>query len=204
MIVKRSINGALVRSIEYMEKDFETGDAQNTACYVDMSGSYSGAPTTTINGLAFLEGQVVSVLRDGGGHPDCTVSGGQITLQTAGAVVQVGLACPANLITMRPEGGADIGTAQGKMKRTAIVTYRLKNTLGGYAGIPGGQLDLINLNQTTTNLGSPPPLFNGDIRQDYPGDFDLDGRIQIQQPQPFPMEVIAIFPIITVQEPSPP
>ena len=204
MIVNRTIGGVTVRSIEYMEKDYETGDVQNTMCYVDMSGSYNGAPTTTITGLGYLNGETVSVVRDGGGHPDVVVSGGQITLQTPGSVVQVGLACPAKLVTMRPEGGADIGTAQGKMKRTAIVTFRLKNTLGGYAGMNGSNGDLIKLNETTTLLGAAAPLFNGDIRLSFPGDFELDGRIQVTQPQPFPMEVIAIFPVITIHESSPP
>lgn len=203
LIVNRTIGGVTVRSVEYLEKDYETGDAQNTICYVDMSGSYNGVPTTTITGLSYLNGERVSVVIDGGGHPDCVVSGGQITLDIAASVVQVGLACPADLITMRPEGGADIGTAQGKMKRTAIVTFRFKNTLGGYAGNADGPLDLINLNQTTTPLGQAPPLFNGDVRQSFPGDFELDGRIRVYQPQPFPMELIAIFPIITVNEPSP-
>lgn len=205
MIVKRTIGGQVVRSVEYMEKDFETGDAQNTMCYVDMSGTYNGSPTTTITGLSYLNGETVSVLRDGGGHPDCVVSGGQITLQYPGSVVQVGLKCPANLITMDVEGGADVGTAQGKVKRVASASFRVKNTLGGYAGMAGQQLDLMQPNVSTTNLGSPPPLLTGDIpRMSFPGDFDTRCKIQIQQHDPFAMEILAIFPIITVQEPSPP
>lgn len=205
LIVKRTINGSVVRSIEYLEKDYETGDAQNSMCYVDMSGTYNGAPTTIVTGLSWLEGETVSVLRDGGGHPDCVVSGGQITLQTAGSVVQVGLACPADLITMDIEGGADVGTAQGKVKRAVSATIRLKNTLGGYAGMAGSPLDLMQPNVSTTSLGSPPPLLTGDVeRMSFPGDYDTRCKIHIQQAQPFAMEVLAIFPIITVQEPSPP
>src|SRR6185312_8747431 len=43
LIVKRILNGQTVRSVEYLEKDFETGDLQNTMCYLDMSGAYNGA-----------------------------------------------------------------------------------------------------------------------------------------------------------------
>lgn len=205
MIVKRTIGGAVVRSIEYMEKDLETGDAQNTMCYVDMSAVYNGAPTTTISGLSWLSGETVSIARDGGGHNDKVVQGGQITLDYAGSVVQIGLKCPANLITMDIEGGADVGTAQGKVKRAVSAVFRVKNTLGGYAGMAGGILDLIQPNVSTTNLGSPPPLTTGDTpRITLPGDYDTSCKIQVQQPQPFPIEIIGIFPHITVQEPSTP
>lgn len=206
MIVNRTVNGATVRSIEYLEKDFESGDAQNSMCYLDMSTVYSGAATTTITGLTWLVGETVSVLRDGGGHPDCVVSaGGTITLQYAGSVVQVGLKCPASLITMDIEGGADVGTAMGKVKRAVTATVRVKNTLGGHIGMSGGSLDLMQPNVSTTNLGSPPPLLTGDIeRLSINGDYDTRCKIEIQQPDPFQMEIIGIFPSITVQEPSPP
>lgn len=205
VIVNRTINNQTVRSIEYLEKDYETGDAQSTMCYLDMSGSYVGPPTTTITGLDWLEGETVSVLRDGGGHPDVTVKGGQITLQYPGSIVQVGLACPANYITMDIEAGADVGTAQGKVKRGVYATIRLKNTLAGYIGMAGGQLDPMQPNMSTTDLGSPPPLLTGDVpRMSIPGDYDTSCKIQIQQAQPFQMEIVGLFPIFTVQETSPP
>jgi hypothetical protein len=203
MIVKRTIDGQTVRTVEYLEKDFETGDAQSSMCYVDSSGFYSGAPTTTITGLGWLEGETVSVLRDGGGHPDCVVSGGAITLQSAGSVVQVGLACPANLITMKLEVQADVGTSQGKLKRVVQCTVRMKNTVGGYIGMANGQgLDLIKPNESSTPLGSPPAAFTGDVpRMSLRGDIESDCQIHIQQAQPFAMEVVGIFPLITTQEP---
>lgn len=202
VIVNRTIGGVVVRSVGYLEKDFETGDAQSSMCYVDMSGVYNGVPTTTITGLSWLNGETVSVLRDGGGHPDCVVSGGQITLQTAGSVVQVGLACPANLITMKLEVPAN-GTSQGKLKRVVQCSIRLKNTLGGLIGMANGQsLDLMQPNVNTTNLGSPPPLLTGDVqRMSIRGNVESDCQIQIQQPQPFQMEILGIFPNITTEEP---
>lgn len=203
MIVRRTINGQTVRSVEYMEKDFETGDAQTSMCYLDMSGQYNGVATTTVTGLDWLEGETVSVLRDGGGHPDCIVTGGSITLQTAGSVVQVGLKCPSTLVTMDVEAGADVGTAQGKQKRVSQITVRIKNTLGGHAGMLGGTLDLLQPNVSTTALSSPPPLTTGDVTMSFPGDWDKACKIELQESQPFQMEVLAIFPIFTVNEPSP-
>lgn len=204
MIVKRTINGSTIRSVEYLEKDFETGDAQNTMCYVDMSGVYNGPPTTTV-AIPWLTGETVSVLRDGGGHPDCIVdSTGRITLAYPGSVVQVGLACPANLITMDIEGGADVGTAQGKTKRASHAVVRFKNTLGAYIGMAGGRLDPIQSNVNTTALGAAPPLLTGNSQRiSLPGDYNTECKVQVQQPGPFATEILGIFPAITVQEPSP-
>lgn len=204
LIVNRTINRQIVRSVEYLEKDFETGDAQNTMCYLDMSGTYNGSPTTSIS-IPWLIGETVSVLRDGGGHPDCVVDGtGHITLQYPGSVVQVGLKCPSNLITMDIEGGADVGTAQGKTKRASHAVVRLKNTLGAYIGMAGGTLDPIQSNLSTTPLGEPPPLLTGDSQRiSLPGNYDTSCKIQVYQPGPFQTEILGIFPVITMQEPSP-
>lgn len=204
MIVKRTINNQTIRSVEYLEKDFETGDAQNAMCYLDMSGQYNGAPTTTIS-IPWLIGETVSVLRDGGGHPDCVVDGtGHITLAFPGSVVQVGLKCPSDLVTMDIEGGADVGTAQGKTKRASHAVVRVKNTLGAYIGLAGGKLDPIQGNLSSTQLGSPPALFTGDSQRiSLPGDYNTSCKMRVYQPGPFATEVLAIFPAITVQETSP-
>jgi hypothetical protein len=69
----------------------------------------------------------------------------------------------------------------------------------------GATLDLMQPNVSTTALASPPPLLTGDVdRMSFPGDYSERCKIQIQQAQPFCMEVLAIFPSITVEEPSPP
>ena len=202
MIVNRTLGGVTVRSVEYLEKDYESGDVQSSMCYLDMSGTYTGVPTTTITGLSYLNGETVSVLRDGGGHPDVIVTNGQITLQVAASVVQVGLKCPANLITMEIEGGADVGTAQGKVKRAMTAAVRVKNTLGGQIGLAGGPLQNMHDN-TGVTLGSVPPLITGDLpRLSLSSDYDTSCKIQIQQNQPFQMEVLGVFPQIQVNEPT--
>jgi len=205
MVVNRTINGQTLRSVEYLEKDFETGDAQNTMCYLDMSGVYNGAPTTTVS-IPWLIGETVSVLRDGGGHPDCVVDNtGHITLDNAGSVIQVGLKCPSDLVTMDIEGGADIGTAQGKTKRASHAVVRFKNTMGAYIGLADGKIDPIQSNLSSTPLDSPPPLLTGDSpRISLPGDYGTSCKIRVYQPGPFATEILGIFPVITVQEPSPP
>lgn len=200
----RTINGQLVRSIEYQEKIYEDGDAQSSAFYVDMGATYSGPSTTTLTGLTWLIGETVSVLVNGAAHPDVVVSStGTVALEYAATTAQVGLPCPAILVTERPEAGADVGTSQGKTKRIQWLTIRLYNALGGFFGLYGGQyLDEIQYRTPLMDMDVPPPLFTGDTINNFPSDYNSDQRIILEQEQPFPMTVVGLFPSLTGYEPT--
>lgn len=202
--VRMVINGQTVRFVEFQEKIYEDGDAQSSCFYVDAGATYNGAPTTTITGLSYLQGETVSVLVNGAAHPNVVVSpSGTITLNIAATVAQVGLRCSAFLVTERPEAGADTGTSQGKTKRTQWATIRLYNTLGGFVGMDGGQLDEIQYRTPEMDMDQPPPLFTGDYTiNPFPADYDSDQRFRIEQDQPLPMTIIAFFPAITGYEPG--
>ena len=203
--VQRVINGQTVRFVEYQEKIYEDGDVQSSCFYVDAGATYSGPSTMTISGLSYLQGETVSVLVNGAAHPDVVVSPtGTITLQTAATVAQVGLPCPAILVTERPEAGADVGTSQGKTKRTQWGAIRLYNTLGGFYGMYGGQyLDELQYRTPLMDMDQPPPLYTGDIViGPWPSDYEGDSRYQFTQNQPFPMTIVGFFPSLTGYEPS--
>ena len=116
--VRRTINGATFRSVEYFEKDWEAGDTHETAHYIDCGLSYSGSATTTVSGLDHLEGETVSILADGAVRPQAVVASGAISLVSAASNIHVGLAYTADLKLARQEAGAQDGTAQGKVKET--------------------------------------------------------------------------------------
>lgn len=202
--VKMVINGQTVRFVEYQEKIYEDGDVQSSCFYVDAGATYTGPSTTTISGLSYLAGETVSVLVNGADHPDVVVSpSGTITLQNAATVAQVGLPCPAILVTERPEAGADVGTSQGKTKRAQWATWRLYNTLGGLYGLDGGQyLDELQYRTPLMNMDVPPPLFTGDIQVQFPSDYDSDQRFRFEQHRPFPTTIVGFFPSITGYEPT--
>ncbi len=204
LTVKMVINGATVRFVEYQEKFYEDGDAQSSCFYVDAGATYTGPSTTTISGLSYLIGETVSVLVNGAAHPDVVVSNaGTIALQNAGTVVQVGLPCPAILVTERPEAGADTGTSQGKTKRTQWAAVRLYNTLGGFVGMDGQPLDELQYRTPLMNMDQPPALFTGDIIVGpYSSDYDAAQRYRFEQRQPFPMTLIGFFPSLTGYEPN--
>lgn len=202
LIVRRTINGATKRYVEYLERPFRIGDLQSSQFYVDCGLTYDGAATTTISGLDHLEGMTVSVLLDGAPHPDRVVTGGAITLQRAGSVVQVGLSCPARWRSMRLEAGAADGTAQGKTKRAHKVTYRLDNTGGGKFGalVDGSPMDNFQFRTASDAMDQPVPLFTGDKTVDWPKGYDTDAYFGFYIDQPVAATIVAVMPIITVQD----
>lgn len=194
LIVKRTINGVTKRYVEYLEREYQDGDAQSSCFYVDSGATYSGSPATTISGLGYLEGQTVQVLTDGAAHPDRVVTSGAITLQYPGSVINVGLPCPAKLRATRLEAGAGDGTAQGKSKRITKAVIRFYNTLGAKAGPDMNTLDTIEFRTGSDRMDQAPPLFTGDKLIDWPGGYDFDGFVMVVQDQPLPMTVVAIMP----------
>src|SRR5690606_4682755 len=132
---------------------------------------------------------------DGAAHPDRTVSeDGSITLERAGSVVQVGLACPAKAITMRLEAGSPDGTSQGKVKRISNLVVRLLDTLGGFIGMEGRSLTEMKFRKPSMAMDQPPEIFTGDKEVSLDGDYEPNCRIEVRQTQPFPMTIVGIYP----------
>lgn len=200
LIVQRRIDGATKRSIEYMVPPFATGEAQNSAFYVDSGLTYNGAPATTISGLDHLEGETVAVLVDGATHPDKTVAAGQIALDRTGSVVQVGLGYVSVLQTLNIEAGAADGTAQGKKKRIHRCVFRFLDTLGARFGPDEATLDEILFRGGADPMDAPPPLLTGDKRVRWNGGNDTKGRVTLQFDQPLPATVVAIMPQLHTQD----
>lgn len=202
MTVKRYINGATVRYVEYLKQPLsETGEQKN-AFYVDCGLTYDGSAVTTITGATHLIGQTVRLLVDGGRHPDKVVdSNGEITLERAGSVVQVGLAYTSSLETMNLEAGASDGTAQARTGRFDSVSFRLHRTLGGEAGPDTSLLDQIpdtTYREPATPMGTPEPLFSGDAELLWPDGYTEEKRVYWQSDAPFPASVLAIvFHVVT-------
>jgi hypothetical protein len=237
MIVNRTINGVTARYVEYMAKHFEgpqggyAGDAQSSAWYLDCAAQSvatppPGALTTTVTGLGYLQGMTVGILADGGKQPQQVVpASGQLTITGAFTTVTVGLPYQGNLVPMRPEGGADVGTSQGKLKHGSTLVIRLVDAGGGQIGqlsninaqqvyqdplgltaLAPQDMEYIRYNETTTQLDSPPPLQSGDFPVSFPEreNSEQDARdyyILVQQNDPFPMTVTGLFPSYEVSEP---
>ena len=200
MIVRRTIDGQTKRYIEYLWPDFvDNNDIEDAFC-VDCGLTYDSTPASTISGLDHLEGKIVSILADGAAHPNRTVESGSVTLQRASSVVHVGLPYVSLLQTMRPEAGAGDGTAQGKTKRINKMVIRFLATVGAKAGPDVDHLDEIQFRSGSALMDAPVPLFTGDKIMEWPGGYDFDGYMIVEQDQPLPMTVVALMPQLQTQD----
>lgn len=202
-VVKRTVNGQTVRSVEYMDAFWDEERDQEDAFYVDCGATYDGAATSTVTGLTWLIGQDVTILADGAAHPNKTVSAaGSIELDRDASVVQVGLGYTSAGWTERIEAGAQNGTAQGKIKRIAGIIVRFWQTLGDWKFGPDADatLEQITFRTYGANAGEAPPLADGDYKLNNPGGYEKEGRVYFQVTQPFPGTLLAIMPDVTTNE----
>lgn len=190
--VRRTINGSTVRYVEVLEDnrlvEIDTADA----FYGDAGITYDGASAKIIAGLGHLEGATVQVLADGSAHADRVVTGGQITLNRFATKVQIGFDSPAQLQTMRADGGAQDGTSQTRSKSFGEVWARLRHTIGGLIGPTFDRLDPIPGLKPSNPVGTPPALFSGDRKIEFPADVGTDGYICVQSSPMLPMTLVAL------------
>jgi hypothetical protein len=190
--VKRTIDGATVRHIEYL-KPIEFGDDVEDAFYLDSGLTYDGSATTTVSSLNHLEGETVAILADGATHADKVVTDGKITLDRSASKVHIGYNYTSTIETLRLEAGADDGVAQGKIKRIHGVTARFFNTVGAELGPDTSNLDRLPFRDSSMNMDEAVPLFNGDKEIYFPSGYENDARVIVRQSQPLPMTVLAIM-----------
>lgn len=201
LIVKRTINGATVRTVEYMKNFFETGvDAVEDAFFVDCGLTYSGVAVTTVGGLWHLEGQTVTILADGAAHPTKVVTNGKVTLDRSATKVHVGLYQNADGETLRFEAGAKDGTAQGKTQRINQCVFRLDSTVGMKYGPNFTTMDEMIFRESSDTTGAAIPLFTGDKGGSFPGDYSTEARVCFRQHLPLPFTLLGIYPQITTQD----
>ena len=193
MIVERYINDATVHYVEFLTP-FDYGNDDEDAFFLDSGLTYDGSKTLTITRLHHLEGELCNVLNNGATHTDETVASGNITLDTHGEKVHVGLQYDSILETMRIESGSQDGTAQGKTKRIHGVTVRVDRSMGGSVGPNLQNLELLTYRTSALPLTSSIPYFTGDKDVEFRGDYETDGHIVVKQEQPLPLNVVALFP----------
>jgi len=194
VIVKRTIDGATKRYVEYLHNlDFDKTD-DTSFNYLDSQLAYDGSATTTISGLDHLEGEEVSILADGATHPNKTVSSGAITLDRSSTKVKVGLPYVSLLQTMRIDAGADNGTSQSKTKRIYEITARLYESIGIEIGPDLDNMERIPFRSSANAMNSGVNVFTGDKEIEFRGNYETDGFIVVRQTQPLPLTILSLYP----------
>jgi hypothetical protein len=200
MIIKRTINGATKRYVEYLNT-FDFDETDNTSFnFLDSQLSYSGSPATTISGLSHLEGLTVSILADGATHPDKTVSSGSITLDRSASDVKIGLGYTSLLKTMRIDAGAQNGTSQAKTKRIYEVTARLYESVGVEIGPDLDNMERVPFRKSSDPMDQGIPPFTGDKEVEFRGNYDTDGFMIVRQTQPLPLTILSLYPRLVTND----
>lgn len=191
-IVRRTVNGQPQRSVEYLTDYRLVKKGAAEAVHVDCSVTYRGVATNVITGLGHLEGKSVSICVDGSNHPDKTVAGGQVTLDRAGGLVHVGYRFVSRMQTMRLEVQGGGGTSQTTRKGIAEAWLRLQSTIGGRVGPNFDRMDEIRTLDPRKPVGTPPALYSGDYKLQFPGGFETDAYVCFEQRMPLPATLVAI------------
>jgi hypothetical protein len=198
LIVRRIINGQTVRHIEVGQTGLEDGAALADAFFLDDALRYVGPPTTVISGLWHLIWETgISVLADGVPIHGLQVHLGSITLPNPASNVLVGYSFTSRIRTLHIEAGAQSGTAQGQIGRVFEITARLQSAIGGTYGTDlmyaNNALDPIPYRDPNAPLASAIPIFNGDKRLPFDGEWDRDRYIVIEHDEPLPFTLTALI-----------
>ena len=183
VIVKRTINSATERYVEYLDPDY----------FVDsgITGT-SGSPTTSWSGLDHLEGETVTILADGAPVDSKTVSSGAITLDATASTIQVGLPFTPEIELMPLEIALPDGSSIGAAKSVSRVIVRLLSTVGiTVTASSRTSGDEVIFREVSDSVQSPIPPFTGDKQFAPPASW-IDATVKITQNNPLPVTVQAI------------
>lgn len=151
----------------------------------------------SVSGLGHLNGMYVWALVDGEPQGPFLVSSGTVTLTTPGSQVVVGLPYVCRLQPLYLDVGGE-ATIQGKRKKAAAASIRVRNTDGLRYGVSFGSMKEWEQWTSSTDPTLELPygargLHTGDQRIAVNQVFTVGGWICIEQAQPLPATVLAVI-----------
>lgn len=192
VIVKRSINGTIVRNIECFNNN--NNSCTDPDCYImlDCATKIIGTEETAAStfNVPSLANLTINVLADDRFFENIIVdSNGNFSLPMQAVNVIAGLPYTMEIELPNVEIKTGDGTMQGRKKQISGCTLRLSNTLGGEIGNDSSLLDMIpyDENSATYKLN----LYSGDKEIALPiGGFNIEGRVLIRSSEPFPFNLL--------------
>jgi hypothetical protein len=186
-----------VTGLSYNIVDAQGNNIDSTGYSAWVSGSLVSKLVTTISGLTWLKNETVSILADGGIHPDVVVSNsGGITLSFPAAKVQIGYKYNSDGQNLRLEAGAADGSSIGKTRRPSRVAFMLR-WVGDFAfGADFNSLRPMPIEQADQQQAdNATPLFNGIYRDGIEAAYDFEGQVCWRQNSGLPgmIQAITVF-----------
>jgi len=196
--IRRTINGQTKRYLEKWAFESEcVGGEVNKL--MDSFIEYSGASTSTITGLAHLEGKSVVVWGNSKDLGTYTVSGGQIALSQAVTRAFVGLAYTARYKSAKMAVAAALGTPLNQRKRIDHLAFILKDThaQGLRYGPDFENLDDLPLMERYETVDPDSTWENYDMDSiEFPGEHDTDVRICLEAASPRHVTILSMVATI--------
>lgn len=197
------------RYIERMALRLEASDVAGVmtsrveeALFLDAAVTYNGASATEFAGVLHLDGETVGILADGVVLDQQVVDGNIITLSSAASIVLVGLPYNCDFETLNVEVPLKEGTIQSRKVKIGNVTFRLKDTRGGWVGPDSSNIYEAFTQQSFRESSgenlSATELFTGDVRQPLGAQYSQGGRVFYRQVDPLPVTIGAIVPEVSV------
>lgn len=198
LVVQRTVNGVTVRHVEVMQSPHVPQNLNDSGDFwhLDCALKYDGAATEELSGLEHLEGETVSIWADGARHADKTVADGKVTLDRSVTKAVVGLYSRPLMATLPLEGGAYVGTAQGKMKRVTEARIRVYESDGLQTGRDADNLISVDRRVLTDAMDAGTPLASGWYPVTLNTGYARDGSFVISQDGGAPLTVIAVQPVV--------
>jgi hypothetical protein len=187
VVVKRTINGATKRYVEYFDYTLKTDCAivQDDVVEHDSWGSHE-----------HLEGKTVNVLADGVVQADKVVALGVVLLDRPAKKIEVGLGFTPSFTMLNPEVGSVAGTTQGAAISVAEVIVRVLDTVA--VMVNGQQKDFRKMNSKL--LDRPPEMSTGELRETTLSGGLYSNELTISQPEPVDFHVLAVIRKCTIND----
>jgi len=199
-LVNRTISGVTARYIERLHPSHrnEFEDADKAAWfYLDCAlRSIVGSPSTSVTGLAHLEGKTVSILADGAIQPDQVVSGGAITLDYAASNVLVGLSYTSVLKPMNLEIPLQDGSTKSRKARVHRVAIEVYKSLGCEVSPDEVAWDEVFFRAIGHEMDASPPVFTGKKKVSLGGSYEDFAELTLRTSKPMPLCILSLTPIL--------
>jgi hypothetical protein len=110
----------------------------------------------------------------------------------------VGIPFTARLQTMQLDLGNEMQTVQGKRKRVAAASIRVRDTFGIKVGTTFATLTPFVPNVSSTDNMTLSGLVTGDMRMIVDPSYNVHGQICVQQDNPLPATILGIIPEVVL------